>query len=115
MTFLPVTVSAHHAFSVDNGKTFTVSPRQTYSYDVRYDDGTTTLYARVERPQLYFDDYNATSGAVGSPIVLYNGVCDATTHGSLNIVRDTLRCWNLQQLGVGPVMTSTLARLLTKK
>ena len=98
-------LEAHHAFSADNGATWTVSPRQTYSYDVGFADSSSTLFARVERPQILLD-------ARGVPLALYNGVCDATTHGIEHVLRDTLRCWNLKQKGAGPVVSWTLARAL---
>jgi len=66
---------AHYKYSAD-GVNWHTSPRQTYRYTVRYENGRPDVLARVERPQLYFDGgYDLETGLAGSPIVLYNGVC----------------------------------------
>lgn len=60
--------NAIHAYSLD-GIIWTVSNTPPYSYAVNYSDAPSTVYWRVERPQMIFDP---TSGA---PLVLFNGVC----------------------------------------
>lgn len=96
---------AHYAFSTD-GAHWIVSPRQTYSYVVHFADGSEHLFARVERPQLFFPPpaYGSKhSDFEGSPTHLYNGVCwGGNMYG-------IYQCLDLQK---GPVMTWTLVRPL---
>lgn len=65
---------AHYKFSLD-GVTWHTSPKQTYRYGVKFDDGKKVNYPRVERPQLIFATTHA-DGAVSDPIALVNAVCD---------------------------------------
>ena len=70
-------LEAKYAYSVD-ARHWLVSPRQTYSYDVKYTGPPgSRLFTRVERPQLGF------FGSGSSPTHLYNGVCYATTASSI--------------------------------
>jgi hypothetical protein len=99
-------LEAHHAFSADRGVSWTVSPRQTYGYAARFTDGTTRLFARVERPQLTF----APGG--DQAVVLFNGVCNT---GSLDQIYE---CLELKPVPPSKtpvlVMTWTLARPLKR-
>lgn len=65
---------AHYKYSLDGVKWYT-SPMQTYHYTAHYDDGTQHTFARVERPQLYFNNWDISTGFYDQPSVLYNGVC----------------------------------------
>ena len=70
-------LEAKYAYSVD-ARHWLVSPRQAYSYDVKYTGPPgSRLFTRVERPQLGF------FGSGSSPTHLYNGVCYATTASSI--------------------------------
>ncbi|CAF1400850.1 unnamed protein product [Didymodactylos carnosus] len=68
---------AKHAFSVD-GINWKLSKNDPYSYLVEYIDGDSnlssissqTLYIRMERPQLIFNETNQ------APILIVNGVCE---------------------------------------
>jgi hypothetical protein len=93
-------LEAHYAFSSDDGVTWTVSPRQAYSYDVPFINGSSHLFARVERPQLAF-----ANGSGSAPTHLLNGVCQGGSPLAI------LRCWELPDTD-GPVMTWTLVRPL---
>jgi len=95
-------VQARYAFSND-GVHWTVSSRQTYSYTVHFADGSKHLFARVERPQLFFEPGSDNSDFEGRPSHLYNGVCWG---GNLYGI---YQCLELQK---GPVMTWTLVRPL---
>ena len=104
---------AHYAFSSDDARTWTVSKRQTYPYDVQFSDGSSTLYARVERPQLIFAPSNLGGGGNddgldGAPTHLVNGVCAANSLGGI------YACLELKSLTKKPVivMTHTLVRPL---
>lgn len=98
-------LEAHHAFSSDGGITWTLSPRQTYAYSARV-NGKTQWFARVERPQLFFDPRN------NEPAMLYNGVCDAGPFDQI------YHCLELTPVPPSKqpviVMTWTLARPLRK-
>ena len=96
---------AHYAFSLD-AVNWQISPRQTYSYDTEYADGTSQLFTRVERPQLGFLG-GSIDGDSNSPNVLYNGVCAASTP------KEVYACLELKS--ASPVMTWTLARKLRSK
>ena len=96
---------AHYAFSLD-AVHWHVSPRQTYSYDTKYVDGTSQLFTRVERPQLSFLG-GVDGGEDTIPNVLYNGVCAASTP------TEVYECLELKS--ASPVMTWTLARQLRLK
>mgnify|MGYP003950361495 CR=1 FL=1 len=63
-------MQAHFASSPDLGATWYLSPRETYTYNVGWVNGSSTFFSRVERPQLSFDP------ATGHPIALWNGVCE---------------------------------------
>lgn len=65
---------AHYKYSLD-GIVWITSPRQTYHYTVKYDDDTHHTFARVERPQLYFDARDDSTGFYQNVRALYNGVC----------------------------------------
>jgi len=67
-------LQAHYKFSVD-GQTWYTSPRQSYHYGVRFEDGRTTYFPRMERPQLLFATTHE-DGAVSDPVALVNGVCN---------------------------------------
>eukprot|EP00656_Telonema_subtile_P009689 TRINITY_DN14573_c0_g3_i2.p1 TRINITY_DN14573_c0_g3~~TRINITY_DN14573_c0_g3_i2.p1 ORF type:complete len:142 (+),score=18.86 TRINITY_DN14573_c0_g3_i2:374-799(+) len=94
---------AHYGFSED-AVHWTVSPRQAYTYDVKFVDGSSVVFARVERPQLVFVD-NQTS-----PAYLMNGVCEASSADGI------YRCLQLptkdRQNGTIVVDTWTLSRPL---
>merc|ERR1719378_1776113 len=62
---------AHYAFSTleQDARNWTLSPRQTYSYETRFTNGTNITFARMERPQLAFNY------STGQPAYLINGVC----------------------------------------
>ena len=72
---------AHYKFSED-GVTWRTSPRQTYHYTVQYTDDTHHTFARVERPQMFFQQHDEKTGFYSSPLVLYNGVCGTGEGGS---------------------------------
>ena len=72
---------AHYKFSVD-GITWVTSPVQTYHYTVKYTDLSVHVFARVERPQLYFLNRDESTGFYDTPTVLYNGVCGTGGNGS---------------------------------
>jgi hypothetical protein len=101
---------AHYAFSADDARTWTVSTRQTYAYDVKFSDGSSRLFARVERPQLLFAPGTGGGGGVdGSPTHLVNGVCAASS------IDGMYACLELKSLTKGKpviVMTHTLVRPL---
>ena len=66
---------AHYKFSLD-GKSWTTSPRQTYGYKIRFNDGGTRSLLRVERPQLHFANHDRATGAFSNATTLYNAVCE---------------------------------------
>jgi hypothetical protein len=72
--------------------TWHLSDTMCYSYDVQWLNGSSSLFIRVERPQLFFN-----GGDTGTPVpaLLFNGVCD-----------DGLACLET------PGLTWTLARPL---
>ena len=72
---------AHYKFSED-GKSWHTSMRQTYHYKVNYLDGSSHVFGRVERPQLWFDTIDPVSGYAIKPTVLFNGVCGTSDVGS---------------------------------
>ena len=67
-----------------------------------YDDNTTHSFARVERPQLFFENRDEETGFYSNPRYLYNGVCG--TGGN----KSDFECVFDQMTG----MTWTLARPL---
>lgn len=66
-------LEAHYAFSANDGRTWTVSPRKTYPYEFYYANQMSHFFARVERPQLVFNENGTT------PLYLSNGVCDGSS------------------------------------
>lgn len=68
--------NARYAYSED-GRNWTLTEGQTYSYAVPFDDGKEELFARMERPQILFvgnsSDGFAPYGS-GQPTALFNGV-----------------------------------------
>ena len=65
---------AHLKYSMD-GVVWSTAQLQTYHYTVPYDDDTEHMFARVERPQLYFSHRDESTGYYDTPLALYNGVC----------------------------------------
>ena len=60
----------HYKHSED-GITWHTSMRQTYHYGVEYDDTKPHIFARMERPQLFFEGgYDEVTGLAGMPAVL---------------------------------------------
>ena len=45
-------------------------------YSIQYANGSSHLFARVERPQLRFAVHDPVTGTFDEPTTLYNGVCD---------------------------------------
>lgn len=48
---------------------------QTYHYEVAYEGGGRHFFARMERPQIVFKEYDENTGLAGEPVALVNGVC----------------------------------------
>ncbi|GMH49969.1 hypothetical protein TL16_g00660 [Triparma laevis f. inornata] len=65
---------AHYKFSED-GITWRTSMLQTYHYEVAYEGGGRHFFARMERPQIVFKEYDENTGLAGEPVALVNGVC----------------------------------------
>lgn len=68
-------MQAHYAFSAD-AVTWVTATKQSYSYRVHFEDGSSRNFARMERPQLIFDPNT------GMPTHIVNGVCDGSTAAS---------------------------------
>ena len=68
-------LQAHYKFSLD-AVNWTTSPRQTYSYTVRFSDGGRKTLLRVERPQLHFATQDPATGKFSNATTLYNAVCE---------------------------------------
>lgn len=64
---------AHYKYSAD-GVTWYTSPRETYTYRVAFAGGKHRWFARMERPQLFFNKTH-TDGSVSEPLWIYNGIC----------------------------------------
>merc|ERR1719253_2091085 len=69
-------MQAHYAFSQD-AVHWTESTRQAYSYAVKYTDGSSNLFARMERPQLVFSEG-------GTLTHIFNGVCSGEWDCNIN-------------------------------